>query len=243
MPRTKSFLSQLDNFRHEAYVAAQYVYSEAAVQHAASRSERLLFRLNETPTFWLAHSAATQSAAYLCIARVFDRSSPYNVDALLNSFEADLPEFSREALSKRKSDGGDREPEWLQDYLNAAYYPGVKDVSRLRAQVLKYRVVYQRVIEPARHRYIAHRVKINSNEVEALFATGKVQELWRMVTFLYALYEALWGQYHNGRKAVLRPRRYSIKTIFDRPVDGGAPHERIVSETKKLMQMLERGDA
>ncbi len=67
MARHRDFLAQLENFRHEAYAAAQYLYSDMAVQHAASKSTKLLNRLNLTPRFWLAHSAASQSAAYLSL--------------------------------------------------------------------------------------------------------------------------------------------------------------------------------
>lgn len=239
MQRHKLFLPQLENFRHEAYVGAQYLYSEMAIQHAASKSKRLLSRLNLTPRFWLTHSAATQAAAYLSLARVFDRSSAYNVDALLNAFEANLSEFSREALAKRKRDGRDEDPKWLSDYLDRAYYPTKADVARLRKRVAAQRVVYERAIEPARHKYIAHRVKTEHHEVQALFGAGKVRELWRMVTFLYALHEALWEQYHNGRKSVLRPLRYSVKSLYEAKHLGSGPHEAIVAETKKLMEFIE----
>ena len=36
-------------------------------------------RLNSTATFWIACTAALQSAAYISIGRVFDRKSPYNL--------------------------------------------------------------------------------------------------------------------------------------------------------------------
>jgi AbiU2 len=239
MARHASFLAQLDNFRHEAYVAAQYLYSEMAVQHAASKSKKLLNRLNLTPRFWLAHSGATQAAAYLCLARVFDKSSSYNVEALLNAFDVHLHLFSRESLSARKREGRTKPPEWLEEYLERAHYPTERDVERLRKKVAEYRTIYLRAVEPARHKYIAHRVKTEHHEVQALFASGKVRELWRMVTFLYALHEALWEQYHNGRKPILRPIRYSVKSIFDAAEQSSAPHEAIVGETKKLMRFIE----
>jgi hypothetical protein len=82
-------------------------------------------------------------------------------------------------------------------------------------------------------------VRVERDEVKALFGAGKVKELLRMVTFLYALYTALWEQYHNGRKPILRPLRYSVRTIYDSARINGAPHEAIVAETRKLMEMLE----
>jgi hypothetical protein len=241
MPGHRDFLTQLENFRHEAYAAAQYLYSDMAVQHAASKSRRLLDRLNLTPSFWLTHSAGMQAAAYVTIGRVFDTTSRYNINALLDSFEASLDQFSRTALAERKRDGRKTDPEWLAEYLNSAHYPDQRDVARMRAKVAEYRQVYDRAVKPARHKYIAHREKQAHSEVEALFAGGKVRELWRMVTFFYALYNALWEQYFNGRRPLLRPARYSVRAIYesaDRSRSG--PHEIIVSETRKLMEFLEQ---
>jgi AbiU2 len=240
MARHRDFLTQLENFRQEAYVAAQYLYSDMAVQHAASKSERLLSRLNLTPRFWLAHTAASQTAAYVCLGRVFDTKSRYNIDALLNAFEANLHLFSGESLAERKRDGRAEEPLWLHSYLAKAHFPNAKDVARLRAKVAAYRAVYDRAVKPARHKYLAHREKEEHMEVQALFAGGKVRELWRMVTFLHALHTALWEQYHNGRKPVLRALRFSVKTIYDAKHQRSSPHEAVIADTKKLMQFIER---
>lgn len=238
------FVSQLENFKHEADVAAQYLYSEMAVQHAASKSKKLLGRLNMTPTFWLTHGAGMQVAAYVAIARVFDTKSPYNINSLLDAFENSLSDFSREALATRKREGRSTPPEWLTEYLEHAHYPTKRDVERLRSKVAEYREIYNRAVKPARHKYIAHREKTDRVEVQGLFAGGKVRELWRLVTFLYSLHEGLWEQFHNGRKVVLRATRYSVKAIYDSGEEGrSGPHERIIAETRKLMEFLEHAAA
>ena len=240
MAAHRQFLAQLDNFRHEAYVAAQYLYSDMAVQHAASKSRKLLNRLNMTPSFWMTHQAGMQVAAYVTIGRVFDTTSKYNINALLDSFDENLHEFSRAALADRKQEGRNEGCEWLEEYLQRAHYPDKRDVDRLRAKVAKYREIYERAVKPPRHKYIAHREKREHAEVQALFAAGKVRELWRLVTFLYAMYNALWEQYYNGRKPVIRPTRYSVRAIYDSKSEGrSGPHEIIISETRKLMQFME----
>ena len=240
MPGHREFLSQLENFKHEADVAAQYLYSDMAVQHAASKSKKLLGRLNMTPTFWRTHMAGMQVAAYVALGRVFDTKSRYNIDSLLNAFESSLRDFSREALAARKREDRPTDPEWLPEYLEKSHYPTKRDVERLRKKVVEYREIYDRAVKPARHKYIAHREKTESAEVQALFAGGKVREHWRLVTFLYSMHEALWQQYANGRKPVLRPIRYSVKAIYDSGEEGrSGPHERIVSETRKLMEFIE----
>lgn len=239
MTRYRCFEVQLENYRREAATAAQYIYAEMAIQHAASKSEKLLTRLNNTPIFWLSCGAALQSAAYISLGRVFDTTSKYNVAALLDAMEKNLALFQREALASRKRDGKEIDPPWLLEYLDDAYYPTIKDVNRLRALVEKYRAVYERAIKPARNKYLAHREKEDHAEVKALFAGGTVRELWRLATFLYQLHEVLWEQLHNGRRPVFRSLRHSVKSIYDATSQRTSPHERMVADVKKLMHFIE----
>jgi hypothetical protein len=239
MTRHRSFEIQLENFRRESATAAQYIYAEMAIQHAASKSKKLLNRLNNTPTFWLSCRAALQSSAYISLGRVFDSNSKYNVTALLNAMEENLYLFKREGLASRKRNGDKTDPPWLPDYLESAHYPTIRDVNRLRVMVEKYRIIYERAIKPARNKYLAHREKEEHSEVKALFARGTVRELWRLTTFLHQLYEVLWEQLHNGRRPVFRSLRHSIKSIYDASYQHTSPHEHMVSDVKKLMQFLE----
>lgn len=234
-----SFERQLENLDHEAQVIANYVYAEMTIQHAASLSKKLLYRLNGSPTFWITCNAALQSAAYIAIGRVFDRKSPYNLDALMAAMEQNLALFARPALAARKLEGKQSDPPWLQDYLNSAYYPKASDVTRLRKHVASYRKIYERAFMPVRHRYLAHRQAHGHENVQKLFGKGKVREIWRLSTFLVKLHSALWDLLQNGRKPVLRPIRYSPKRIYSSKSQRTGPHERIVRDTKKLMKFIE----
>jgi hypothetical protein len=239
MSKHLEFEAQLDNLRQEASIAARYIYADMAIQHAASKSKRLLHRLNSTPTFWIACGAAFQSAAYVALGRVFDTKSRYNVAALLDTFEGNLHLFGRDALARRKRNGKATDPPWLSNYLDKAYYPSRKDVVKLRTRVESYRLVYDRAIKPARHKYIAHREKRDPAEVSALFARGTVRELWRMSTFLLQLHDVLWELLYNGKRPRFRTIRYSVKAIFDAPSQSSQVHESIVKEVKDLMRFLE----
>lgn len=239
MTRHRSFEIQLENFQRESATAAQYIYAEMAIQHAASKSKKLLNRLNNTPTFWLSCRAALQSSAYISLGRIFDATSKYNVTALIDAMERNLDLFQRQGLASRKRNGSTVDPPWLPEYLEKTHYPTIKDVNRLRAMVEKYRVIYERAVKPARNKYLAHREKEEHAEVKALFARGTVRELWRLTTFLHQLYEVLWEQLHNGRRPVFRSLRHSVKSIYEANYQRTSPHERMVSDVKKLMQFLE----
>lgn len=239
MTRHRSFEIQLENFRRESATAAQYIYAEMAIQHAASKSKKVLNRLNDTPTFWLSCSAALQSSAYISLGRIFDTNSKFNVAALLDAMEQNLELFQREGLASRKRNGSQIDPPWLPEYLEGAYYPTIKDINRLRAMSEKYRAIYERAIKPARNKYLAHREKEEHAEVKALFSRGTVRELWRLTIFLHQLYVVLWEQLHNGRRPVFRSLRHSVKSIYDASIQRTSPHERMVGDVKKLMHFLE----
>ena len=240
LSRRRTFEAQLKNFRNEAAVVAKFVYAEVAIDHAASKSERLLYRLNRTPEFWLACGAAFQSSAYIALGRIFDTNSNFNIDALLHAMEAELHIFQRNALSERKWNGSGVRPDWLDDYLNNAHYPTAQDLKRIRAQVQKYRDIFDRAIKPPRNKYIAHREKEEQADVQELFGRGTHSELWRLATFLVHLEQSLWNQFHNGVKVTFRQQRYAISSIFENGIRGSSrPHDRIVAEVKSLMTLIE----
>lgn len=239
MARHRDFTIQLENFRHESSIAAQYIYAEMAIQHATSKSKKLLGRMNITPRFWIACGAALQTSAYISFGRIFDVTSKFNVNALLDAMEKNLDLFQRDALARRKTDCQSENPAWLSQYLAKAHYPTIKDVARLRELVEKYRAVYERAIKPARNKYFAHREKEEASNVQALFKGATLRELWKLASFLLQLNEVLWQQLHNGKKPVFRSVRYSVKSIYDSRLQGTAPHESMVADVKRLMKLIE----
>jgi AbiU2 len=241
MRKDHSFEKQLANLNNEANVIANYVYAEMAVQHAISKSKVLLQKINMTPTFWRTCFAAFQSAAYVALGRLFDTNSPYNLQELLVSMEKSLQDFSPHALAARKRSAGFSDEARLKKYTDEAYVPTLEDIQRIRRSVERRRLFYNRAIMPVRHRYLAHRQTHETSQVNELYGKGKVKEMWQVAIYLYHLHQELWNLYHNGRKPNLRVRsRYSPKIMYQRPKHSGGPHERIVSEVRKLMTFLEQ---
>jgi hypothetical protein len=240
MQPIRDFEKQLSNLGLEVSVIASYVYAEMAIQHAASKSKKLLRLLNRTPTFWLTCNASFQSSAYLALGRVFDLKSPYNLEALIASMEHDMGIFSRGALSARKASSGFSDPSRLQKYVANAHVLDASDIRRIRRAVSRRRLIYDRAIRPVRHQYLAHRQAHGSESVRSLYNKGKVKEMWQLSSFLYQLQQGLWNLYNNGRRPELRVRvRYSPKIIYDRPGNYSGPHERIVRDVRELMGILE----
>lgn len=241
MRPVRDFEKQLGNLDLEATVIASYVYAEMAIQHSASRSNALLKALNRSPVFWRTFYASFQSSAYLALGRVFDLKSPFNIEALIASMEHDMTVFSRSALAARKSSSGFSDPAKLQGYVANAHVFTRDDVVRIRRAVARRRTVYDRAIMPVRHQYLARR-QAHGDNVSKLYAKGKVKETWKLSSFLYHFHQTLWNLYYNGRRPELRIRmRHSPKAIYDRGGSYVGPHERIVSDVRTLMGIIERG--
>jgi hypothetical protein len=239
MTRHFDFTQQLENFEHEVRNVARYVYAEMAINHAASKSKILLNRLNKTPRFWLTCNAALQSAAYISLGRIFDTKSPYNVNALLNSMEKNIQIFERAELEGRKKDLMVSESSFWNDYLDQAYYPTLNDIKNIRKKVAENKKIYERAIKPVRNKYLAHRDTKNREEVNSLYAAGKVNEILILTTFLLQLNETLWQLLMNGREPEFHPIRHTVESIFDSSIQSGEAHEQIVREVKELMVFME----
>jgi hypothetical protein len=243
----KTFEGQLENLRSEANLATRYVYAELAINYHAAKSKRLLQKLNETPHFWMLCRAGFQTSAYLAISRVFERknNSRFNLENLLLSFERELPSFQREALESRKLKNQSERPEWLNEYLDTAYYPSSDDAVYLRRLVEKQRLMFDNSIRAVRNQYFAHRQVTESSQVSALFGKGTIKEICQLCVFLVQLHDSMRELLQNGRKPAIRARKYSIDAILSlirQSKSSGAAlstHERIVWEVRKLLMSIE----
>lgn len=238
--RHRNFLVQLENFDNESRNAARYVYANFALDHAVSQSTKLQRVVNETATFWLTVRASLQTAAYICLSRIFETKTNFNIQRLLDAAENDVSLFGREALASRKRGGSPTDPPWLQAYLDEAFYPSKKDFAKLRKLADANAALYSRGFKPARHKYIAHREKQDPAQVAALFNRGEVRDLWRLVVFVQQLHDSLWQLLYNGNKPSFRRHRYSVKQMFRKPPTGSSAHEKIVREVQQLTRRLEQ---
>ena len=240
----RRFVDQLENLGRESASVARFVYAGETIEYRASKSKRLLQRLNETAVFWITVQSALQTSAYISLGRVFGTLGKFNISNLLIAFERDASEFQRPALSKRKWDGTGSKPEWLDEYLDTAYYPTAADVAEIRIGVEKQRKTYERAAEEVRNQYFAHRAEISPDAVNALFGKSKVQEICGLALFLVILHDALNELYLNGRKPEIRPLRTAMRGVLVRQREKRKqraalePQEAIAQDVDDLMDAL-----
>ncbi|PYT48483.1 MAG: hypothetical protein DMG44_14420 [Acidobacteria bacterium] len=231
------FESELDVFRTEAAQGTQFFYAYVAVRAAATAHEPVLKLLNQSALFWNTNLAALQTSAFIVLGRIFDQTSPHNLDRVLRIARDNPRIFSRVSLGRRRQGNKSEPPPWLAEFLRAAYEPTPKDFRRIRAHVRKWRRVYEKNYRDLRHKVFAHNV-VDRDETAALFGRTNIRELQRMFVFLNSLHEALWQSFVNGARLVLRPLRYSVKRMRALPSPGTgrwATQERITHEVTEFL--------
>lgn len=235
------FVQELEIFRVEVETAIQFNYVFLTFHATLAKSEKAHEIVNRTPLFWNTNLAGLQSSFFITLGRIFDQNSPHNVDRILKVAQTNSVIFSKEALKARKLEGSANADEWIDDYMKDVYVPKPDDFRRLRKYVKRYRDIYTNSYRDIRHRVFAHRDCTSSEDVEALFSRTNLTEMQKLIVFTNRLYETLWQQFHNGRKLVLRPMKYSVQSMLKQELpkwQSKHTQERVVQETKELVKLL-----
>jgi AbiU2 len=228
------FERELEVFRTEAEAAIQFLYAYLAIHDTAGRNTKVRDMLNGAALFWNTTLGALQTATFIALGRVFDQhgKSKHNLDHLLRLAQDNPGIFSKAALAIRRQAQAPVPPPYLAQYLQTVYVPTAKDFRYLRALVKKNRKIYEAGYRDIRHKWFAHKEIADSAEIGELFAKTNIRELQRLVTFLGSLYDALWGLFVNGFKPVLRQRRYSVRSMRNRP----SPARRMTKVQERITQ-------
>lgn len=233
------FERQLELFRTEEQSALQFFYAWDAAHTMAAKDKAVFRLLNEAPLFWNTALGAMQAATLVALGRVFDpNSGNHSLTRLLALAHANLDIFSKAALAARKRKLSPNADEWLPTYLDTVYVPTQEDFRKLKRYVAIRRKTYEEKYRPLRHEVFAHRAVTTPAQVDELFAKIDLREMRQLLVFLESIYEVLWQLYFNGLRPALRPTRYSVQSMLDRPspnVKNMNLQERLVHETESFL--------
>ncbi len=210
MSPEKQFEKDLEVFRTETDQAAQFLYAFLAVHAVAAEHKTVHRLLNTAPLFWKTNLGALQTSTFIVLGRIFDRKSANNLSRLLRLAQDNHSIFSRESLRRRKQEQS--KIALSAEYLRSAHEPSAVDFRRLQEHFDRYRNVYEQKYKVVRHRVFAHKGTSDATTVSGWFAQINIRELERVIRFLRALHEALWQLFINGRRPLISPSRYSVKT-------------------------------
>jgi hypothetical protein len=236
----EEFEFELEMFRKESDSAIQFFYSWQTVYAVAAKNKSVLRLLNQAPLFWNTSLGGLQSSAFVTLGRIFDPNTQnHSVSKVLTIAHSNLELFSKVSLANRKRKASKDADEWLPKYLESVHEPTSKDIRNLKKHVAKRRRIYEENYKPLRHQIFAHRGRMTKAEVDKLFAETNNSEMQKMLIFLSRLHESLWQMYFNGRKPTLRPARFSVNRILDKPSlnpKQGNMNERLIDEIQKFLE-------
>ena len=234
MTAEDKFIHELEVFRTEVQSATQFFYAYLAIHSEIAGNKEALKLVNETPLFWKTNIGALQISLFITLGRIFDKTSKHNIDSLIKTAVKNKNIFSKTSLEARKRNGSNNADEWIDDYMKTVYVPEDADFSRLQKHIEKYRKLYDSNYRKIRNKIFAHKEFSKPSQTQKLFKKTNIRELERIFTFLNKLYEALWQLFNNGRKPILRPVPYSLKSMKKSKTPKGYPitvQEKIVQET------------
>lgn len=176
-------------FQREVSIASQAFFLWKGINNCAAGDRDIHRGLNEQALTWNVIAHSLQSTFFITLGRLFDvGGDAFSVHAFLRSCINNIDQFSRAALHERKLRfAKGEEPDWLEEYINAAYVPTAKDFKLLRNEIKAKQSRYEDVYRPIRNEVIAHKAMASLDTVEHLFAKTDVGEVEGLLASLHQI--------------------------------------------------------
>lgn len=217
----------------------RFFYAYRAINDVLGDDEKALNIISRTPEIWDTISFALEASFFIALTRIFDeKPKTHNVGRLLQIAKSNIDIFSAKALETRKRKSSANANEWIGDFMGEIYVPINKDFQRLEKYLEKYRNI-SKTYKIIRHNIFGHRQRLNLNDIYKLYSKTNFHEIEKLLVFLKRLYDSLLMLFHDGRRPLLRPMRFSIKTIRKKPdYYTQLVHEIIINQTQSFFDLL-----
>lgn len=194
------FWSNFEHIRGEVDKASHSFYTHLTIHRTAGENREVYRALNRHPTFWNIQLYALQSTFFITMGRIFDNSKDaHSVHKLVLGAIAHPEFFSKEALAKRKTDGGKTAPDWLDEYIRDAFEPETEHLRTIKKQLKPYRKKFENTCLELRNSVFAHTLVKDRETVTEMFEKTDLVEIEEILYVLQDLVQTLWQLYHNGR--------------------------------------------
>ena len=192
----------------------RFFYAYRAINDVLGDDEKALNIISRTPEIWDTISFALEASFFIALTRIFDeKPKTHNVGRLLQIAKSNINIFSANALETRKRKSSANANEWIGDFMGEIYVPINKDFQRLEKYLEKYRNI-SKTYKIIRHNIFGHRQRLNLNDIYKLYSKTNFHEIEKLLVFLKRLYDSLLMLFHDGRRPLLRPMRFSIKRLL-----------------------------
>jgi hypothetical protein len=187
--------------RGDVEVAIKSNNTYLTIHNLVAAESEIYEEVNRHADFWNLNSYALQTTFFIAFGRIFDkRTDSFSVQRLVEATIKNPAFFSKSALRERKRETSkitDADPQWLVDYVNAAWEPTAADLEPLRIALTPHYNKFTAIYQPIRHKYFAHRGMESEQAIAALFGKtliGDIAEILRFLhTLLWAITEMAWN--------------------------------------------------
>ena len=204
----------------ESTIRALHALKQFIVLHGSKKHVK---KMNENVHFWMLFHSALLTKLFIGIRRLFetDRDS-FNFQHALNSFKANINEFTPAALERRRMEGKTTRPGYLTKYIEEAYTPSAADFDSLARLVRPHKKRMTGLYSTAASKVFAHAVHTNKSAIDNALAGTNFEEIEEALNVLWHFYEQIWQLYENGRKPsnVVNPYPYAeeVQKCVDRQI-------------------------
>lgn len=225
--RASTFQQQLNMFHIDVESAIQCFSAYLSIHRTASSNKTVRSRLNDTSLLWNTILGSLLSSTFVALGRIFDGSSPHNINKLVGLIKNNPDLFTKQSLRLRREQETNATPEWIESFISKAYEPTKEDIRSIRKEVDAWRIIFKGKYEDIRHKIYAHKDVSGPDDISELFARTNISELIGMLKYLWNLHNQLLNLYHNGSK-----RQSEDSSAKFRPFD------QISDEVEKFLMSL-----
>ena len=199
-------------------VSLHYTYLSA---HEFAAENKDIFNLyNNSAEFWNLQHYAMQQAMVVGLGRVFDDvPTSFGINKLFCEAIKHPEFFSRSALRERRMVGADTVPDYLDDYIAAAFEPTAADIGAINATLSEHRNKYKATYGKIRSLVVAHAIERDPEAISRYFRLTVIEDADAIFKALLGAIQALHADlWLNGRAPALgsyefnEPKRISNMT-------------------------------
>jgi hypothetical protein len=213
----QEFLEELNIYFQEAAECAQFLYTYLSI-HALSANEDIRRGLSEEPLFWGTLRGSLLTSIFIVLGRVFNAANQHGPIAFVCTLRKAQAVFSRQSLAVRKKKFFGDNAAGLEKCLAKIRIPGEKEFGRFERLAKGYTKQFNSAAyRKLRDKVFAHKMCTKSEKVTDLFSKTNIDDLQRMVSFLYQFHEAVKAAYDDGKPLRLRRARYSVTAMLEKP--------------------------
>ncbi|MSM39512.1 MAG: hypothetical protein GJT30_07820 [Geobacter sp.] len=207
----------LDTFRSEVETALRIFYAYEGIKKLLA-DQMYVDLINKNISFWRIYISSVQTKLFIALGRLYDDSrDSFSFKTFSRTCRDNFQEFDKAGLEARKRDGAAIKPDWLDDYLDKAYYPTIEDINTLFRLTRPHNDKFKGLYRSIRDKVFAHAVHTDSEAIANMFQGTDFEEIEAALTVLWSIYSQIWQLYNNGRQPSFSIESYPYK---DEVVDG-----------------------